>query len=529
MDREELEQEREWRRCSENSFEGYQYFVENYWHIKVPGGSPLLILREPQVVAARVWFEERHSISLKARQIGWSTLCSSFAFWETFFFPDRDEIFLSRNEREAKKLKKKVDYGYTRLPEYMIERGPRVLSTNLLAVEFDNGSSMEAMPSRENAARGSTGYRIWVDEWAFLQDPEEAWASIKPAADIGGRITGISTANGFGNWFHLFYLDAKNGVNDFKALFFPWNSVPGRDAAWFERESRGMTPAMRAQEYPVNDEECFVQSGNPAFNTDMLKDVCDIKDPIAIGQMALHEGRHVFIKDSGGDLSIWSMPTPGQKYAIGGDVALGVEGGDNSTAHVIEARTGRVVARYKGKCHPEDFADILDSLGRFYNNAYLGVERNTHGESTVKRLLHELNYPNLYFHTRENARRTKTRNVGWLTTQRSKTLMIDTLTSSLRSRRITVFCMETLSELIAFSRIAKRDGTDKYEGKPHDDLVISLGIANMMLEDIPEASLPNQEAVLVNGASYAMFESLLNSAGIDTAHDGDRNVGFFVA
>lgn len=493
--------------------------------IKVRGGSGLMQLRVPQRVAAEAWHDNSNTISLKARQIGWSTLCAAFAFWETYFFDDRDEIFLSRNEREAKKLKKKVDYGRTRIPDWMAERGPKVQANNLLATEFDNGSSLEAMPSRENAARGASGYRIWVDEWAFFSDPEEAWASIKPAAADGGKIVGISTANGYGNWFHRHYLDAKNGVSDFVALFFPWNSVPGRDQAWFENECRGMSPALRAQEYPVDDEECFVQSGNPAFNTEMLKNVCKIEEPISRGSIELTiENKLMFARNSEGDTAIWAMPIPGSAYAIGADVALGVEGGDFSTAAVLCARTGRLVAVYRGKCHPDDFSEILDGLGRFFNNAYLGVERNTHGESTVKGLLHDLQYPNLHFHTRENAQRTRTRNAGWVTNNRSKTLMINTLVSSLKSHRVVVHCEDTLSELITFGRKTKANGTVTYEGKPHDDLVIALGIANMMLEEVAPPGQLNQQGVLHNGAEYGMFERLLDAAGVGVPAD---NVGFF--
>jgi len=70
------------------------------------------------------------------------------AFWETYFFSDREDIFLSRNEKEAKKLKAKVDYGYDRLPKWLKDRGPKVVAKNKLLIEFANGSLIEAMPSQ---------------------------------------------------------------------------------------------------------------------------------------------------------------------------------------------------------------------------------------------------------------------------------------------------------------------------------------------------------------------------------------------
>jgi hypothetical protein len=53
----------------------------------------------------------------------------------------------------------------------------------------------------------------------------------------------------------------------------------------------------------------------------------------------------------------------------------------------------RIVAEYKGKIPPDRFGEMLDNLGRQYNNALLAPENNTFGYTTVMKLK-ELNYPN---------------------------------------------------------------------------------------------------------------------------------------
>ena len=229
--REEVEQEVEFRRCKANVF----YFLETYWHISTPGASPLFELRAPQREALEKWTAGDNTISLKARQIGWSTLAAAYAFWMVFFHPDQTVVKLSRTENFAKKLLQMSKYGYARLPDWMKERGPQVDKMNQLELHFDNGSTIESMASRENAARGITASLIIADEWAFFNDPAEAWTAIYPATEVGGQIIGISTANGFGNWFHRFYNSAKAGDNNFVAMFFPWDSVPSRDPSLFCR------------------------------------------------------------------------------------------------------------------------------------------------------------------------------------------------------------------------------------------------------------------------------------------------------
>jgi len=505
---EELEQEAEWRRCKSNVF----YFLETHWHISVPGGSPLFELRDPQREALQKWVDGENTISLKARQIGWSTLASAYAFWLVFFHADQTVVKLSRTENFAKKLLQMSKYGYARIPDWMKERGPQVEKMNQLELHFDNGSTIESMASRENAARGITASLIIADEWAFFNDPAEAWTAIYPATEVGGQIIGISTANGFGNWFHRFYMSAKEGTNNFKAMFFPWNSVPSRDEEWYKARTKDMEPWQLAQEYPATDEEAFIASGNPAFDTDMLKEQILVKPPLWEGLLAADDDdRFVLVKVSEPPLKVWEKPEPGMMYAIGADVATGQPDGDYSTAHVVSANTGVTVAVFRERIVPEDFAESLVRLGLWYNTALLAPERNTHGLVVVRRLSYDLKYPNLYMHVRDNIQQSVTRNVGWHTNQASKMVLVDELGAALRRGKLKVHCEDTFEELVAFSRKVRGGGNTIYEGKPHDDLVISLGIANMALQHI---YVPEVKAEESDGLTMAFFESLVDRASI---------------
>ena len=263
----ELKQEVEWRRCKRDE----KYFLTKYWSIAHPAhGRILFDLRSAQSEALDRWAENRYSLTLKARQIGWTTLVAAHQFWLAFFHEDQNIIDLSRTEREAVLLLRKTKYGMKHLPKWMAERGPRSLVEHQQRMGFDNGSQITSMPSASDPARGESATLIVVDEWAFLPNPEEAWASIEPVADVGGRIIGLSTANGSGNFFHNLWVGASTGNNKFDPMFFAWSASEDRDETWYEAKQQSMLPWQLAQEYPTTPEEAFVRSGNPVFDLDVL-------------------------------------------------------------------------------------------------------------------------------------------------------------------------------------------------------------------------------------------------------------------
>ena len=266
----ELRQEAEWRKCERDE----SYFLRMYWHIAHPAhGRILFNLRNAQATALEHWEYHRYSLTLKARQIGWTTLVAAHQFWLAFFHADQNIIDLSRTERESVLLLKKSKYGFSHLPKWMLERGPKSIVEHQQKMGFDNSSQITSMPSASDPARGESATLIVVDEWAFLPNAEEAWASIEPVADVGGRIIGLSTANGSGNFFHELWVGSETGNNKFGPMFFPWSATEDRDEAWYQEKKDSMLPWQLAQEYPTTAEEAFVKSGNPVFDLDLLEEM----------------------------------------------------------------------------------------------------------------------------------------------------------------------------------------------------------------------------------------------------------------
>jgi hypothetical protein len=507
MDINELVQEREWRACRakknatiDEQLDAFVHFCSNYWYIKHPErGRIKFELREAQRETVRSWLANRYSVVLKARQIGFSTLAAAYCFWLTYYESDRFVVMLSRTEREAMKLLQKSKYGYRWLPEWMKVRGPRLLTDHQLKMVFDNESAIESLPSSNDPARGESVYLVVVDEMAFLSNPDEAWASIEPIADVGGRVICLSTANGSGNFFHKLWVGSQTGTNQFKGVFWAWDAGD-RNEDWYEVKKRSLPEWQLHQEYPRSPEEAFIKSGNPVFDIEIINSI--IPSSPTVGTVTTGENARFIPGD--GPFKIWEEPDSTAHYVVGADVAEGLSHGDYSSAHIINANTGLVAAHWHGRIDPDLFGEMLAEIGMMYNMALVGVENNNHGLTTLK-ALQRTGYRNIYRQRRlAHARPAPTSILGWRTSASSKPLMIDELAAAIRNEDIDICCEFTIGELRTFVR--KESG--KMSGSPHDDRVISLAIANQMLkyvylpeyyvgENIPRNSLAWWEQFLV--------------------------------
>jgi len=222
-----------------------------------------------------------------------------------------------------------------------------------------------------------------------------------------------------------------------------------------------------------NPEDAFLRSGRPVFNLNRLREIETSKPTRGYLDPSLK-----FIED-GGALRIWTGPTDNGKYVIGADPSQGMEHGDYASVHVINARNYEVVAHWHGLIDPDLLAtEVLDRLGRWYNNALIGVESNNHGLTTLKFLHKNCRYNPIYTERSPKYKKSvPTDTLGFRTTQITKPLMIDELNEALRGA-MTLQCVETLAELRTFTRNEK----GKMAGSPHDDRTISLAIANQMLK-----------------------------------------------
>ena len=179
------------------------------------------------------------------------------------------------------------------------------------------------------------------------------------------------------------------------------------------------------QEYPSEPEEAFITSGRPRFNINSLRKYQTLtKKPIRRGYLEEKDGSIMFKDDKNGYISIWKEPKPDTFYCIGADVAEGLIDGDYSCG-LVGDEDFEVVANWYGHIDPDLFGNELIKLAMYYNNAYIGVENNNHGLTTLKAIQHK-EYWNIYYQkTYDRMTEEITQKMGWSTNGKTKPMMIE--------------------------------------------------------------------------------------------------------
>ena len=458
----------------ERAIVAFEKFCFDNVKIKVTGAMIPFELTKAQKETIRDVFESRNVIILKARQIGFSTLLSAFVLWCALGGSNRQIYVLSKGQREARAFLSKSRYAYRKFPEWVRQRGPRLLDRTLERMTFDNDSFIVSSQSASDPIRGETAWLAIVDEWASIKDQEGAWASVEPTADRGGRIVGLSTAKGEGSFFHWLWVAAESGNSNFRPIFHSWKAVPERDQDWYDEKVANNPKWFVSQEYPTTPEEAFIGSGNPFFDLDLVRKMEPV-EPVGVYRVEQLGGEGNLVDDPRGELKVWAHPSSRKAYAIGADVAQGLDHGDWSVAYVMEAESREIVAMWRGHINPNDFGEqILAGLGYLYNDALICVEANNHGGTTIH-ALSRLDYPNLYRRrTKLKAKEKILDTLGFLTTKASKVDLVDGVD---RWMRIPCSAKDktTIGELKTFVR-SQMGNSVQLHGSPHDDCVMALGL-----------------------------------------------------
>lgn len=235
------------------------------------------------------------------------------------------------------------------------------------------------------------------------------------------------------------------------------------------------------QEYPANPQEAFLGTGRPVFdNTKLLRYHEALPEPIARYECLTGTGQ--WMTTPTGRLSVWEEPKPGRSYIIGADVSEGLAKGDYSPADVIDHQTGKQVAQWHGHVDPDVYAEILIALGKRYNMAWLGIERNNHGLTTVTWVCNA-RYPFVYAEMVPDPPGKPRKRYGWLTSSATRPLILDNLIREVREDAHGIMCRATIEEMMSFK--IQDNGRFEADGGRFDDRVMSLAIAKYLRQTIP--------------------------------------------
>ena len=521
----EAYRELEWRRCAADPV----YFMDRYAYLynKEDGTVIKAVLWPVQRQLLREWHTHRSTIAVKARQLGITTFTAHFALWEVIFKEAAKWSLISSTETKAKDIIDRIQATKDRLPAWMLNRAESKIRTvaddgrakrnkradALMRISF-GFSDMQIMTSTARSIKGAAG-NIVLDEFTEHDEQERKWHMLLPAID-GGAMA-IIIANGEGeDYFYKLYQRAKSGDSNFVAHFFWWGDDPRRmegatiddkpasefskedqmkayaegrlSCPWYDRmEKQYLVDHPEAdaiafkKQFPSTEQEAFALSGNSRFSLDLLNEYA-----LGIHARQVHprrgtlnklsEKKWEFIPAAKGNIRLFEEPKQGAKYVIGVDSAGGAAAGDYAVCQIMRVDGNTLVQAAVLQAHmePAHLAYEVERLGWYYNEAFVVVESNFHGQVVRDRL--KDGYSNLYMRKRyEKFTDDEVDNIGFWTDSHSKLRVIDQLGEWLAEKRIIINDTPTVGEL---SHYAIRDnGTTGAPKGMYDDLVMALAFA----------------------------------------------------
>lgn len=493
-------------------------FIETF--IKIPNKEgkivPFILTNEQKELVENVG---HMNIISKSRQLGCSVVTAALSLRECVVNECVNNALLSHSQSSTNAIFDKLKSMFYSMPEWI---RPELKVNNRQALTFANGSSITcATAGNKDVLRGNTINGIChCSEFAFWKDQERQMQSLQQAMSSTCTMIVESTSNGY-NLYSSLFLEAKKGENAFKSFFFSW--VNGRSL--FEPQYKQAVELWLAQhngkmlteddydeeekqlakmgmtidqaiwrrhkisttsldafhvEFPSSPEESFLSTGTSAFdNTKVIRlqqtiaerKIVPLKLDKIVGLSAL---LHPYVQNK--SFAIWEIPKRGEKYWIGVDVSEGLGGKRDYSTLFIMDKDGKQVAEFaNNRIKPYEFADIVDTVGRWYNKAHLTVEKASGGHSVIERLRYEKHYMNMTkYKTYDEFKRTIW-NVGFDTNNKTKSIAVNDAREWFDKGLVDINSNELLEEMKTF--VAEDNGAFNAVAGCHDDRISAMWLA----------------------------------------------------
>ena len=461
---------------------------------------------------------------LKGRQQGFTTLITAIQLAYAIVRKNFSGFTVANTQENTDSIfNDKARAVYTRLPDSL---KPHEKYNNRKEYYFDTlNSSWRVATASKELGRSKTLEFCHFSEIAFYECAmSDLQKSIGEALTRDAIVVYETTANGYNeakdlwdsgicdNLFYEWWRTSEYSIEDTAVLDNLQDGWIIDRVAWLR--AKGITEPQIAwyvtkynsylekdsikQEYPCFPEEAFIASGDCEFGNELVvkrieaskrikperKGYFTYQTRISPYDDTIELQEICWQDDDRGEITIYELPKQDEikgktPYAIGGDTAG--EGSDFYTAHVIDNITGKIVAVYRKQHTADDlYADQIYCLGKYYNEAIVGIEVNFSYQPTNR--LHRANYPHLYVREHIDSLTNRVdKRYGFKTTSLTRPVIIAELKRKFReSDGVIVNDVETLNEMLTFVKNQK--------GKPeaivgkHDDLVMSLAITHYISE-----------------------------------------------
>lgn len=220
-----------------------------------------------------------------------------------------------------------------------------------------------------------------------------------------------------------------------------------------------------------------------------------------------HPNRKFYVAPGYGKIHFYRYPDEFQRentsFVVGADTSMGLSAGADPSAAVALAAYSEggaeEVASFNGVIAPEDFAEILNWLGRFYSfslgeGALLGVEHNEEGGAVVNHLLQKRwRYPRLYYPKDMFTGKPKRQGVpGFITHAHNKSGLITFLAEDIRNHAILFRSPKLIEQLRSYQQLPNGKYGPAPGSKHKDDFVSAAMIARYLKTQIHQYSPPRE-------------------------------------
>ena len=387
--------------------------------------------------------------------------------------------------------------------------------------------------------RGDTITDLHCSEAALWSNPKELTAGLFQAVPRKtGSISIESTGYGVGNWYHRRCMRAAAGIGRYKLHFFNWQDFEEYSVDLTDEEQHVLMENLSAewQECDWKDDnnewhegvanKYNLTPGQIQFRRDTLEEMdYDLQlfkqeYPMTLDECFQATGRSLFDRINFVQTDQWirenqqfwilqGHPKKDSCYIIGGDVGAGT-GLDNSVGEIFELETLEQVGEWVSNRHePDVFGYRLSALGRRFNNAFVTVENNNHGLTTIDAMRsgkrsasgeweHE-SYPTYLMYRKPTGGGRKVQDTvqllasfGYNTNRKSKPFIIGKLRKTV-AVQMTIHSPLLLEELHSF--IEHPDGSLGAEEGCKDDRVMSAAVCIANVERTALYMLPQKKIV----------------------------------
>ncbi len=491
-------------------------YLTNYVYLQNKNTGQIIKWKPwPYLVDLMTILQSSHEVVIiKARQLGFTWTVAAYGEHKAKFSEAAKALYLSQKEGDA--------WDFLGKSKFVWEHSPSFLMTPILHdsrgwIKFEGGGEIMALPSTDNAGRGTDATLVVRDELANHPFAATNYTAISPSIDSGGQLIDLSTINKLDPsnhfterveraWRGAHKRVLKSGLEVYTGgeskavlIFAGWKLRPVRQEGmtleeWFEtRIKPKYSPFQIEQEYP----ETLVQALKPS-ETRAFFDVKALEDMLMQVQSPL---RNVDFDTHNGMVRVYKPPITGRQYIIFTDPSMGIE--DPFVTVVMDSITGEGVCSATGMIPAAQVGAIHDQLVRNYNNAFNSGEVNAQAGQAFIDALTALNTPNVAPRRTVEGKIIRDRK-GWVTAKPMRDKALGDLKEAVRTQLITVHDRDAIEEFRHFivigieesgkvitGKVGSKDvGTNKVKavGKLHDDWIMAWAGAWQIRKYAPLAS-----------------------------------------